>query len=76
MTQEKKQLSTTPAPAEPETIAEDEKDLYNGIIYSLFREWVEELSDQTEAEKAEYNAVLDRFAELEGVQRKSTYVMI
>ena len=34
------------------------------------------MDKQTEAERAGYNAVLDRFAELEGVQKKSPYVMM
>ena len=41
-------------------VTDEEKDFINGIIYSL----------------ADYNAVLDRFAELEGAQKKSPYVMM
>ena len=34
------------------------------------------MEKQTEAEKAEYNEMLDNFAELEGAQKKSPYVMM
>lgn len=65
-------LNSTP-PTEP---TEDEKDFYNGIIYSLFEEAVKELDKQTEAERAEEQKVLARFAELEGVKEKSPYTML
>lgn len=55
---------------------DEEKDFINGIIYSLYEEAIDELDKQTEAERADYNAVLDRFAELEGAQKKSPYVMM
>ena len=59
-----------------EAVTDEEKDIINGIIYSLYEEAVDELDKQTEAEKADYNAVSDRFAELEGVPKKSPYVML
>lgn len=34
------------------------------------------MGKQTEAEKAEYNEMLANFAELEGVRKKSPYVMM
>ena len=66
--------SSTQTPAE--TLTDEERDFYNGLIYSLFNESVDEMGKQTEAEKAEYNEMLDHFAELEGVQKKDPYVMM
>lgn len=66
--------SSTPPTAE--AVTDEEKDIINGIIYSLYEEAIDELGKQTEAERAGYNAVLDRFAELEGVQKKSPYAMM
>ena len=42
----------------------------------MYEEAIDEMDKQTEAERADYNAVLDRFAQLEGVQKKSPYVMM
>lgn len=66
--------SSTPPTAE--AVTDEGKDIINGIIYSLYEEAIDELGKQTEAERADYNAVLDRFAEIEGVQKKSPYVMM
>lgn len=52
------------------------KDIINGIVYSLYKEAIDELDKQTEADKADFNVVLDRFAEIEGSQKKSPYVMM
>lgn len=66
--------SSTPPTAE--AVTDEEKDFYNGLIYSLFNESADEMGKQTEAEKAEYNEMLAHFAELEGVRKKSPYVMM
>lgn len=66
--------SSTQTPAT--AVTDEGKDFIDGIIYSLYEEAIDELGEQTEAERADYNAVLDRFAELEGVQKKSPYVMM
>lgn len=66
--------SSTPPTAK--AVTDEEKDIINGIIYGLYEEAIDELDKQTEAERADYNAVLDRFAELEGAQKKSPYVMM
>lgn len=65
-------LNSTP----PTELTEEENNFYNGLIYSLYEEYVEKLDKQTEAENAEERKALAHFAELEGVQVKSPYVMI
>lgn len=61
---------------EAENMPDGEKDIYNGVIYSLFEEFADELSKQTEAEKAEELRELARFAEIEGVKINSPYYML
>ena len=59
-----------------EAVTDEEKDIINAIIYSLYEEAVDEMCKQTEAEKEEYNEMLAHFAKLEGVAKKSPYVMM
>lgn len=66
----------TNTPPTAEAVTDEEKDFYNGLIYELYNEYVEELGKQTEAECAEEREVLAHFAELEGVQEKNPYTML
>lgn len=75
-TQTEAESLNSPTPAELTADNKDFKDFCNGLIYGLFGEAVDELDKRTEAEIADYNAVLDRFAEIEGVAKKSPFVMM
>lgn len=76
MTKEQEALRTTPPHAEPETMPEEERELYNGIIYSLFEEWIDEIGTATEAEKREEQEVMIRFATINGVKRESPFTLM
>ena len=47
------------------------QDDYNGLVYSLYLQWVDDLGGKTAADKEEARRVQARFAELEGIDRES-----
>lgn len=57
-------------------LTDEEKDAYNGIIYCLFKEYVDEMDKQTEAERAEELETVAHFAEIEGAKANSPYAML
>lgn len=77
MTTEQETLSTrTTAKTEPETMPEEERELYNGFIYSLFEEWIDGTGTATEAEKREAQEVMMRFSTINGVKRESSFTLM
>lgn len=71
-TQEESLNSSTTA----KTPTDEELRFCDSVVYSLYEEAVDELFKQSEAEKAEYNELLARFAKREGVKKESPYVMM
>lgn len=59
-----------------EPAAELEEDIEYQIILSLFEEYVNEISECSEAERAEEDKIVARFAESEGATVNSPYAMI
>lgn len=47
------------------------KDEYNGIVYALYEQYIDSLSDESNEDNAEGLRVRARFAELTGVGEKS-----
>ena len=76
MATKQKPLSTTTAETEPETMPEEERELYNGIIYSLFEEWIDDMGTATETEKRREQEVMTRFATINGVKRESHFAIM
>ena len=76
MARKQKPLSTTTAETEPETMSEEERELYNGIVYSLFEEWIDDLGTATETEKRREQEVITRFATINGAKRESPFAIM
>lgn len=76
MATKQKPLSTTTAETEPETMPEEERELYNGIIHSLFEEWIDDIGTATETEKRREQEVMTRFATINGVKRETPFAIM
>ena len=76
MARKQKPLSTTTAETEPETMSEEERELYNGIVYSLFEEWIDDMGTATETEKRREQEVITRFATINGAKRESPFAIM
>ena len=76
MARKQKPLSTTTAETEPETMPEEERELYNGIVYSLFEEWIDDMRTATETEKRREQEVMTRFATINGAKRESPFAIM
>lgn len=55
----------------PESEGKFSKDDYNGIVYALYEQYIESLSDESSEDNAEGFRVKARFAEITGVGEKS-----